>query len=734
MTTLPSIPAWIAAALCLLCAPAVPAGDSPAAALTGIPTQPASTGAASGSVEEVLVTARRRPDPPPFASDVSISTRGIEDIARLQPANLFEVVRDVPGLSINGGPRASGMKFNIRGFSDTEDVNVELDGIVRGFEKYRFGSGVFIEPELLRRIDVERTPSIMSATGALGGTVRATTLDASDLLEPDQRLGTFLKSGYSSNDDGRLYAGALYGRPSATVDLLAFGSLRNSNDMTLPDGTHLADSATDSESLLLKSGWQPGERTLLSLAGTLWRDDGRQPYDATGGQPGFFGTVRRAIDDRTVVLGFHHASAAGPEDIRWLDLDLTTGFVDTTMDDRLAPGETPFSNAVTGTVRDDFRYRTGSLRVDNRIRVPGVLDNLFIALGGQYIDAERDISRVTENETINAALYPGGFNAAQPPGRKTALGLYAQPSLEWGRISLAAGGRWDRQAVEAQSGTAELLAAAGEPARITVSRFSPAASLSVAVIRNRLDVFYNFVEAFRPPLIDEYFTQGAFSRCNPALLGEFAPESRTCGELYVPEEAVTHEIGAGLTTVPLAGGTLDLKLTFFRTDVSHTLESLRVVAPGVIGQPGSEERHGTEFEASYLSDRWLVRIGYGEVSGDARVNGVETPLYDVPGDTTTVLVEYRWFDGALALGYRLEDVDSRQAMVGGTFASPVIGTQSGYHLQGAHLAWQAGEHAQVRLVGDNLGNETYRLNDGFGGAPGSEAPGRNVGVTLVLTF
>ncbi|MFT4102959.1 MAG: TonB-dependent receptor plug domain-containing protein [Burkholderiaceae bacterium] len=115
---------------------------------------------------EVTASSEQAPDVeiPPDNSNTVLNRNEME---RRQADNIFELVRDAPGVMVEGGPRASGMRFNIRGFSDNEDVVFKIDGAAKGFEKYRFGSGVFIEPELLKALEIQRgRHRIATATGS----------------------------------------------------------------------------------------------------------------------------------------------------------------------------------------------------------------------------------------------------------------------------------------------------------------------------------------------------------------------------------------------------------------------------------------------------------------------------------------------------------------------------------------------------------------------------------------
>src|SRR5690606_17889118 len=149
---------------------------------------------------------------------------------------------------------------------------------------YRFGGGVFIEPELLKAIEVERGPSITSGSGALGGTISATTRSAADFLKPGERIGAMTKLGYNWNNKERLRMVSVFGRPNPQFDLLASVSRRDSGDLKMPDRERLGVSATHSESSLLKLGWFPTEALSIDISRVAYASGPeRAPYDATHG-------------------------------------------------------------------------------------------------------------------------------------------------------------------------------------------------------------------------------------------------------------------------------------------------------------------------------------------------------------------------------------------------------------------------------------------------------------------
>lgn len=232
----------------------------------------------------------------PVRSRTTVTGR---ELNRRQADNVFTVLQDTPGVATDGGPLMGGMKFNIRGFNDTEDVLLKLDGAVRNFEKYRSGSGVFIEPELLKEIEVTRGPAgVLQGSGAIGGAVEMRTKDAADLLRPGERFGARAKSGFSSNNMETLVSGSTYGMAFGALDLLANVTWRDSDNIRTASGNELPNSTSNRLSGLAKATYRWRPSTSLSLGETYLQEETLQPFDATIGIPGVFGFVRRAVADR----------------------------------------------------------------------------------------------------------------------------------------------------------------------------------------------------------------------------------------------------------------------------------------------------------------------------------------------------------------------------------------------------------------------------------------------------
>ncbi len=147
------------------------------------------------------------------SSSVGRSTLTRDDIERSQPSNIPSLLATLPGVSMGGSMKPGGQTINIWGLGDAEDVPLTVDGANKSsFERYQQGT-IFIEPELIKSIEVEKGPhSPETGNGGFGGTVHMETKDAPDLLEEGRNSGAMVKYGYASNNHEQTYSGAVYGR------------------------------------------------------------------------------------------------------------------------------------------------------------------------------------------------------------------------------------------------------------------------------------------------------------------------------------------------------------------------------------------------------------------------------------------------------------------------------------------------------------------------------------------
>lgn len=673
-----------------------------------------------------------------------ITTITSEQLQRTQPSNIFEAVKSAPGVTITGGPRPSGMTFSIRGYTDNEDVMVKVDGAPKGFEKYRMG-GTFVEPELLKSIEIQRGPQITSGSGSLGGTIIAQTKNAADLLKPGQKFGAKAKFGYGNNNDEYSRSYMLYARPDERVDILYNYSNRQSNNITLANGSKLDSSAIESISNLLKVSVFPIEDMELSTSLVTFDDSGLQPYDATGGQPGTFGTVIRSIND----FSWTQSLLYTPN--RWVNLKAVLGGGHTKLHDLLLPGKTsinPCNSSTCTNMNDYYDYETKTVDVSNTSTVFKT-DTLQIAvLGGyQFNESAREVERFLDDPNSPLASgFPNGFNPSAPPGKRSYEALYVQPHFQIGQLSIKPGYRRDDYKIEADGGTLALLAPFRQARKNEFTEESWSLGLAYDFFPRtsprQFTLYSNYGQGFRPALIDESFTQGTFSRCRrlgtlllPGVSMPDGPPSGICGDLYQTQTSESTEAGVSYQDPHLMGTDIAItsKLNFYHIYTSHLLSSLRENSDRSISQEGWERRNGVEVESFVQYHGLFMRAAYSRIKGNLFDGGRFVPLYTIPGNTLNINLGAE-LTKTLDFNITYRKVSDRNIIVGGgTTTDYVFGTQDGYEIWNAGIHWQATPQMGMRLIGENLTNKEYRLDAGMGGL-GIFAPGKNVKFFVELMY
>lgn len=617
-------------------------------------------------LEEIVVLGKTLPGP---GVDITRSETRLnaEAIARVQGADVFESLNSIAGVNVEGGPRTSGKTISIRGFSDNEDVLVQIDGVSQNFEKYRYGSGVDIEPELLKSARVSRSGAgTTDGSGYIGGVVKLETKDAVDLLEPGQNFGASIKGGLQSNNDGSVISLSGYGIANDSFDTLLNVVRRESNNVTLHDGSQLSDSGEEQNSVLGKVTYN-NARGDIGLTRRYAESSALEPFDVTGTDG--FGQVRRdSVENSTSV------EANLQPGIPYTDLHAQVGYIEKTV----AEDDFTFFD----DREDTFDFFSWNSTVENRNEFRLGEVSISARSGLQFTQETRRSLRTPESTGITE------FNTNQPSGRKRTHAMFSEHTASVGGFTATMGLRRDWYAVSASDELEGILAAQNQPETVRFDETSPSFAFSYA--RGPATFFARRNRTFRAPLLDEYFGRGSqngAARCGsfnqflqppvfpnsadfppvvlppttslvelfpggplipitipgitlpPAANPEFIaqlneataaqanydanPEvtnvNAVCGNLYEPETSVTREIGLAMEFDGLLSPLdyLTGKLTYFTTRVDNLLESIyQDSITGEIRQPGIETRRGFEFELNYDSENWFGSFNLSTLSGE----------------------------------------------------------------------------------------------------------------------
>jgi len=399
----------------------------------------------------------------------AVTVIGPEEVLRRQPSTYEELIGDVPGVTIEGGPRGIAQEPNIRGFQD-EQVVIRVDGARQNFDLAHRGR-FFTDPDVLKRVEVLRGgASTLFGSGALGGVIFLDTKDAADVVAPGDLWGGRVKLGFNTQGDELLGAGTA-AFDTGTFDGLAFFAGRpRFSDLEDGDGDPIIDSEIDSQNGLLKLGWEPGGGHRVEASYQIYRDSGETPPNANvQGSPGT--VVDRDLRYQTVRLGWDWA----PEESRLIDLSALAYYNDTRVEeDRLFDGRL-----------DETDFETIGVEVTNISRVDLGLP-VAVSYGLEFFEDEQEATR------------NGGPREQAPDATRRFYAGFAQADVAVAEtVTVTPGLRYDFFELEPEGDFEDRSEGELSP-RLAVSwRPTEASQLFVTASR-----------AFRAPTLTELYTDG----------------------------------------------------------------------------------------------------------------------------------------------------------------------------------------------------------------------------------
>lgn len=243
-------------------------------------------------------------------SDQNSSVVTDKVIEEKQARNLQEVFQGSPDVVV-GGPQRAAQKIYVRGIEDT-NLNVTVDGARQSGYMFHHQTRLNVDPELLKRVDVEAgTGNALAGPGALGGALRFVTKDAEDLLLPNENWGSLVKGWSHSNNDEKGGSFALFGRPTETLSALGSLTLTESGDAHAGGGEAIPYSAGKPKSALAKISYRPGPAHKITLAGNFTSDNAVRLTRANLGGTATSLTMDRLFETSNTTLSYVHAPTSG---------------------------------------------------------------------------------------------------------------------------------------------------------------------------------------------------------------------------------------------------------------------------------------------------------------------------------------------------------------------------------------------------------------------------------------
>lgn len=245
--------------------PATPAAQGEAPAAKG--EAPAAEGEAPALAPLVVEDEAT----PKQSQEVTLSIAR-EDLDLQQPQSLKEIFQNEPSVSVAGGSIAS-QKFYVHGI-DQSKLNVTIDGASQRNNPWHHNGNIILDPVFLKNVEVDAGVSPADAgPGAIAGSVRFETVEASDLLLEGRNMGGMAIIGYDTNSETLRTTGAGYGAVDG-FDILGIFTRMNGEDYEDGSGFHEEGTATDLIDGLGKLSYESPDGHKITLSGEYQQEEG----------------------------------------------------------------------------------------------------------------------------------------------------------------------------------------------------------------------------------------------------------------------------------------------------------------------------------------------------------------------------------------------------------------------------------------------------------------------------
>lgn len=566
-----------------------------------------------------------------------------------------DMLRRVPGITVNGTGRSNGQDVSMRGYGKNGVLTL-VDGIRQGTDTGHIG-GTFLDPALVKRIEVVRGPSaLLYGSGALGGVIAYETVDAADLLLPGHDTG-FRVYGTAGSGDHSLGMGAsAYGKTDNLDGLLSFGT-RDVGDLRQGNGFDAPNDETISN-VLAKGTWKIDDAQSLSGDLRYYNNSAREPKnpqdpDYSSSNP----MTNRSTIQRDAALSYK----VKPLDQAWLDADV-----------KVYTSEVKI-NAHNAASTDEFRKQTtNGAKLENRTRL--------------FADSFASHLLTYGSESYQQKQHPGGATTSFPQAKINFASGWMQDEITLRDIpvTLLAGTRYDNYKGSSQGHD-----------DVDADKWSSRGALTYSPT-DWLMLFGSYSQAFRAPTMGEMYND---SRHFPGNYWVPNPNLR-------PETTSTAEYGFGLRfdDLLMAGDNLQFKASYFDTDAKDYI-SLYVTRTQTTSQNISRAKiWGWDTSLSYQTQWFNWDLAYNRTrgkdksrSGELNGNSGEW-LSDINPDTVTSSLDVPLGETGLSTGWVATFAERSTHVATGT------PEQGGYGVNDFYLSYKGRDRLQGVTTTVVLGN------------------------------
>jgi hemoglobin/transferrin/lactoferrin receptor protein len=621
------------------------------------------------------------------ASSVTIVNQ--EEISRVPPTSVAQVLQDVPGISVT----ESGIeRIRIRGES-SQRVAILLDG-QHVSDHTTYGTPILISPTEIERIEIVRGPSsVISGNRAIGGVINIVTKRGAD--KPVELSGT---AGYIGTNDGYRAAASIAGTVENFDYRLSF-SRSDLGDRETPDGP-LVPSGGEDRNILAFLGYRFGNHYIGFRA---------QDYDLSAdvytGDPDF--VINLPERDLRKYSAFYEGENLTPW-MSMLKIDAYTQTIDRKFRNDITFPTGPFSMNVLST-SDDEQTTSGLRATANLEFAPGHRSVIGLQL--------EDDSLQTDKSSTTSMIPPFG-----PPSVSTSYAdasirtasLYAQHEASFGNFIGMLGLRY--YSVESDLDSYIIDGAVQPGQSNSDDRFLGSAGL-VYLLPNDAALRANISQGYTYPSLSELYLTSAGG--SGTVIGN--PDLK-------PETATNYEIGL---RIDRPGVVLDAALFYTRSRDYIATIATGTARTYTYQNVNRADSWGLEVAAEF-DPGWLGGVRpYITLSNVTRefsyANGFTTRDSGVPEWSGTTGLRSDWAAGTVGgtwdLFVRAESEAARQDEAG-----TIVEQTGGWGTLNLRGTLDLTENAVLSMELGNMFDKTYRSIDQI------EGPGRYVSLFVTATF
>jgi len=678
------------------------------------------------------------------------STLNQKSIDRYQANNVAQLLDNMPSVASAGSPRPGGQNINILGMGGVEDVPITLDGSLKSFDKYRQGS-VFIEPELLKKLTVDKGPhNVEVGNGGFGGKVTMETKDAADLLREGRNTGALLKYSRSSNNTQNTYTAAVYGK---TVDSLADAVLlytkRDSGNVERPDGSKFLYSAQEQDSYMAKLNFYPTASQKITLNALQSGHKGWEPFAAMRDQDAVpsekdiekygydLAWKRRLVlrDQQDNSYSLHYEF--NPVDNPYINLKSSISYSKTQQYDERIPEAAGVSSSTLGNA-SWVDYVNTAFKLSNISNFDGRYGSHTVKVGLQYQKMQQESVMYDKSKNTDPQYNYGFYEPFyMPAGDQQMYSAFVEDQFSWQTLTITPSLRYDYIQNQGYGNRAPRYndpTAGHDYSAKSYTGWSPRLALAWQPAEY-MTWFANVSQTWRAPRVDEqYYVQSK---------GTTVSET---SRYLKPEKMLALRLGTEMNFSQLLQDDdhLQLRLTHYRQEGSDEIFRNRSVFckaqadqlaqgleasyrdcngdynQGFYRNIGDYTTKAYEAEVFYNQPLFFAGLTYSYIRGQRDHSPInpwfdqKTWITEIPPRKATATLGVNVPEYDLSMGWRGIFVDAQTRSIldtdktAGSYSLPKT---KGYSLHGIFIDWQpiGSRGPQVNFSIDNLLNRDYKM-------------------------